>query len=101
MDRVLTVLESPTKSSSTQAAEQSPRFTACPSSPIEPVQADPDGLLSTSEKATFISIEGVVNIGPVEPPPPQRKGHVLQYSRDQLVLLQTKFDQLEAQVVFH
>ena len=40
-------------------------------------------------------IEGVVNMGPVEPP--QRKGRVPQYSRDQLDLLQTKFDELEAQ----
>ena len=37
-------------------------------------------------------------MGPVEPP--QRKGRVPQYSRDQLDLLQSKFDELEAQGVF-
>ena len=98
----LTVLESPTDSSSTQAAEPSPEFTTSSSPPIESVQVDPDGLLSSSEKAAFISllkefqlvfdsripgyngaavpIEGVVNMGPVEPP--QRKGRFPQYSRD-------------------
>ena len=119
----LTVLESPTESSPSQAAEPPPKFTAPPSSPIESVHVDPDGLLSSSEKAAFISllkefqlvfdsripgyngaagpIEGVVNMGPVEaPPPPQRKGRVPQYFRDQLDLLQTKFDELEAQGVF-
>ncbi len=62
---------------------------------------DPDGLLSPSDKASSVSllkefqlvfdnripgyngaagqIEGVVNMGPVEPP--QRKGRVPQYSR--------------------
>ena len=39
-----------------------------------------------------------MNMGPVEPP--QRKGRVPQYSCDQLDLLQTKFDELEAQGVF-
>ena len=37
-------------------------------------------------------------MGPVQPP--QRKGRVPQYSCDQLDLLQTKFDELEAQGVF-
>ena len=37
-------------------------------------------------------------MGPVEPP--QRKGPVPQYSRDQLDQLQTKFDELESQGVF-
>ena len=116
----LTVLESPTEPSSTQAAELPPKFTAPPSTPIESVHVDPDGLLSSSEKAAFVSllrefqlvfdsripgyngaagpIEGVVNMGPVEPP--QRKGRVPQYSRDQLDMLQTKFDELESQGVF-
>ena len=44
-------------------------------------------------------IEGVVNMGPVEPP--QHKGHVPQYSCDQLDQLQTKFGDLETQGVFH
>ena len=40
-------------------------------------------------------------MGPVDPPPPpQRKGRVSQYSRDQLDPLQAKFDELEAQGVF-
>ena len=39
-----------------------------------------------------------VNIGPVQPP--QRKGRVPQYSRNQLVELQTKFDELEQAQVF-
>ena len=42
-----------------------------------------------------------VNIGPVQPPlPPQRKGRVPQYSRNQLVELQAKFDELERAQVF-
>ena len=116
----LTVLEPPTEPSSSQAAEPSPKFTAPSSSPVESVHVDLDGLLSSSEKAAFISllkefqsvfdsripgyngaagpIEGVVNMGPVEPP--QRKGRVPQYSRDQLDQLQIKFDELEAQGVF-
>ena len=90
------------------------------SSSVESVHVDPDGLLSPSERDAFVSllkefqlvfdsripgyngaagpIEGVVNMGPVEPP--QRKGRVPQYSRDQLDLLQTKFDELESQGVF-
>ena len=83
---------------------------------------DPSGLISPYKKTAFTSllkefqtvfdqnivgyngaagpIEGVVNMGPVEPPLPQRKGHVPQNSRDQLDLLQTKFDELESQGVF-
>jgi dUTPase len=38
-------------------------------------------------------IEGVINMGPVQPP--QRKGRVPQYSRDKLVELQRKLDELE------
>ena len=112
-------MDSPIEPSSIQAAEPSSKFTAPPSSPVKSVHIDPDGLLSPAEKAAFISllkefeffdpcipgcnggaspIEGVVNMGPVEPP--QRKGHVPQYSRDELNLLQTKFDELEAQGVF-
>ena len=116
----LTVVESPKEPSSTQAAEPSPKFTAPLSSPAESVHVDPDGFLSPAEKAASISllkefqlvfdpripgyngaaglIEGVVNMGPVEPP--QQKGRVPQYSRHQLDLLQTKFDELEAQGVF-
>ena len=69
-------------------------------SPAETVSVDPDGLLSSSQKASFISllkefqvvfnpcipgyngaagpVKGIVNMGPVEPP--KRKGHVPQHS---------------------
>ena len=79
------------------------------------------GLLSSSEKAVITSllkefqlvfdscipgyngeagpIEGVVKMGPVEPL--QHKGHVPQYSCDQLDQLQTKFDDLETRGLFH
>ncbi|XP_044173496.1 uncharacterized protein LOC114951707 [Acropora millepora] len=43
-------------------------------------------------------IQASVNIGPVQPP--QRKGRVPQYSRNQLVELQAKFDELEQAEVF-
>jgi hypothetical protein len=43
-------------------------------------------------------VEAIVNMGPVQPP--QRKGRVPQYSRDKLVELQAKFDELERLGVF-
>ena len=43
-------------------------------------------------------IQGVVNMSPVRPP--QRKGCMSQYARNQLEQLQTKFDELEATGVF-
>ena len=43
-------------------------------------------------------LKAVVNMGPVQPP--QRKGRVPQYSRDKLVELQAKFDELENSNVF-
>ena len=43
--------------------------------------------------------EAVVNMGPVQPP--QRKGRLPQYPHNKLVELQQKFDDLEAQGVFH
>ncbi|MEW8547318.1 MAG: RNase H-like domain-containing protein, partial [Candidatus Thiodiazotropha sp.] len=46
----------------------------------------------------FGSFEATVNMGPTQPP--QRKGKVPQYSRDKLVELQQRFDDLEAQGVF-
>ena len=44
------------------------------------------------------SFEAHVNMGPVQPP--QRKGRLPQYSRNQLELLQSKFNELEAMGVF-
>ena len=44
------------------------------------------------------TIQASVNIGHVQPP--QRKGRVPQYSRNQLVELQAKFDELEQAEVF-
>ena len=43
-------------------------------------------------------VQASVNMGPVQPP--QRKGRVSQYSRDKLVELQQKFDELEQCQVF-
>ena len=43
-------------------------------------------------------IQGIVNIGPTQPS--QRKGRLPQYSRNKLVELQEKFDELEAAGVF-
>ena len=43
-------------------------------------------------------LEAVVNMGPVQPP--QRKGRLPQYSRDKLLELQSKFDELESVGVF-
>ena len=84
------------------------------------VTIDPDHALSPDERATFRSIvedydevfdpnftgynghvgpfKAVVNMGPVQPP--QRKGRLPQYARNQLVELQNKFDELETMGVF-
>ena len=86
----------------------------------EPVSLDPDGILSPNQNASFMAllkefdkvfdptipgyngaagpVQGVVNMGPVQPP--QRKGRMPQYGRDQLAELQTKFDELETLGVF-
>ena len=42
--------------------------------------------------------EAVINMGPIQPA--QRKGHLPQYARNQLVELQAKFDELETTGVF-
>ena len=80
------------------------------------VTIDPDNALSPDERASFRSIleeydevfagynghvgpfKAVVNMGPVQPP--QRKGRLPQYARNQLVELQNKFDELETMGVF-
>ena len=84
------------------------------------ISTDPDHLLPLTTKANFDelhshfdsvfepaiskynghsgSVEGVVNMGPVLPP--QRKGRLSQYNRDNLVELQQKFDALEEAGVF-
>ena len=84
------------------------------------VQIDPESKLSPEERASFRSIldeydvvfdpnyagynghvgpfEAVVNMGPVQPP--QRKGLLPQYARNQLVELHAKFDELETMGVF-
>jgi hypothetical protein len=84
------------------------------------VSIDPDGILPKDVQAKFTTImqkfdnvfsphltgynsnagpfEAHVNIAPVQPP--QRKGRVPQYSRNQLTTLQQHFNELEAQGVF-
>jgi hypothetical protein len=84
------------------------------------VQIDPDNQLPQDIQAEFKSLmkefdsvfdddfkgyngaadpfQAKVNMGPVEPP--QRKGRLPQYDRGKLVLLQEKFDELEALSVF-
>ena len=86
-----------------------------PSKHSASVQIDPDMQLSSDERASFFAIieeyddvfepnytgynghvgpfEAVVNMGPVQPP--QRKGRLPQYARNQVVELQSKFDELE------
>lgn len=84
------------------------------------VQVDPDNMLCDNQKAAFRNLlikfddvfnpnfigyngavgplEAKVNMGPVQPP--QRKGRVPQYSKNQLDTLQQKFDELENIGVF-
>ena len=98
-----------------------------PSTPAKPillhssaVQLDPDHILPETNRAAFQQLlhsydsvfdpsicgyngavgpfEDIVNMGPVQPP--QRKSRLRQYSRNKLVQLQAKFDELERQGVF-
>ena len=94
-----------------------------PSKPLfysEAIKLDPDHMLSDSDREKFQTLtrefddvfssdlpgyngglgnfKATINMGPVEPP--QRKGRVPQYSRDKLVELQQKFDELERLGVF-
>ncbi|XP_070576935.1 uncharacterized protein [Ptychodera flava] len=84
------------------------------------IRLDPDNQLSHSQLAEFRKIhqdfddvfnpcikgyngasgpfQAVVNMGPVQPP--QRKGRLPQYSRNKLIELQQKFDELEQMGVF-
>ena len=57
---------------------------------------DPD--ISSGYNGAAGPIQATVNIGPVQPP--QRKGRVPQYSRNQLSELQAKFEELEQAKVF-
>ena len=88
--------------------------------PSSTVTVDPDNCLPLHIRQAFISlhheyesvfnpviskyngasgnIEAVVNMGPTLPP--QRKGRLPQYSKDKLVQLQCKFDELEKCGVF-
>lgn len=88
--------------------------------PVQPfasnVRLDPDHLLSEDIRNQFQQtlhkfnpdipgyngtagpIQAHVNMGPVEPP--QRKGRLPNYSRNQLTELQEKFDELEKADVF-
>ena len=81
---------------------------------------DPDNVLSTSEKMSFLqltdefadvfgsdlpgysgsagSFEVSVNMGPIQPP--QRRGRLPQYNKDRLRTLQLKFDELKSAGVF-
>ena len=87
--------------------------------PSSYIRTDPDGILTDTMKSKFKElalkydnvfgpskgyngaygpIKAVVNMGPVQPP--QRKGRIPQYSRNRLVELQHKFDELELMGVF-
>ncbi|CAG2208187.1 unnamed protein product [Mytilus edulis] len=73
------------------------------------VSVDPDNLLSPDLQTQFNELlrsyngeigpfEASVDMGPVQPP--QRKGRMPQYSKNNLVELQNKFDELECKGVF-
>lgn len=84
------------------------------------ISVDPNDILSSQMKSEFCAlhkemadvfrasykgyngysgpIQGIINMSPVQPP--QRKGRIPQYSRDRLVELQAKFDELEQLGVF-
>ena len=111
-------LTSPTALPHDQAATVSSRQSQ--PSCLQQITVDEDCLLPSDIRAKFINlhkehqavfsptikcyngavgpIEGVVNMGPVQPP--QRKGRLPLYARDKLVELQQKFDELEASGVF-
>ena len=58
-----------------------------------------DEVFNPSIVASIVgTVQASVNMGPVQPP--QRKGRVSQYSRDKLVKLQQKFDELEQCQIF-
>ena len=90
------------------------------SSVLSSIQLDPDNIIPINTRHKFNDllqtcesvfspvkegyngnmgpIKAVVNMGPTEPP--QRKGRIPQYARNNLLELQKKFDTLEAQGVF-
>ena len=98
-----------------------PDIPTCSSKPYANlVSVDPDNILTATEKRQFFelheefdevfnpaiseyngasgSIKSVVNMGPVLPP--QRKGRLPQYNKNNLAELQAKFDELESLGVF-
>ena len=86
----------------------------------EVVKVDPDNMLTDADRSKFQNLnrefdyvfcsqlpgyngafgkfEATINMDPAQPP--QRKGRIPQYSRDKLLELQQKFDQLEQLGVF-
>ena len=65
-----------------------------PSTAAEPIPL----YSSTVQLGALGPFEAIVNMSPVQPP--QRKSRLPQYSRNKLVQLQAKFDELERQGVF-
>ena len=106
-----------TSQSSSNTRQQQQKYVQLHSSSVH---LDDDNILPTSTKSDFQTLlaeyddvfdpsfkgyngasgpfKAHVNMGPVQPP--QRKGRVPQYSRNQLVELQQKFDELETLGVF-
>ena len=102
------------------SVRQSPCGMGAPAPHSAGVRLDPDSALPAEVKTQFQDLlyefddvfdpkfkgynggagrfQAVVNMGPVQPP--QRKGRIPQYSRDRLVQLQQKFDELESLGVF-
>ena len=122
--QICPILPAPSITTYPAESDNLPSQTRTTSSPTSlyshSVQVDPDNMLTPACRNQFNSLlskfdsvfdpnfkgyngaigpfHAVVNMGPVQPP--QRKGHIPQYSRNKLVELQEKFDQLEKLEVF-
>ena len=123
----INIIKNPQKTSDVSILENTippvlPPFTAAEPIPLHSstVQLDADHILPETNRAAFQQLlhtydsvfdpsnsgyngavgpfEAIVNMGSVQPP--QRKGRLPQYSRNKLVQLQAKFDELERQGVF-